>query len=85
MSTVDIHLPDHLKSFLDEQVARRGYKDASEFLQSLLEAEKHRNLNHKLEKMLLEAADGPFEEWTEEDVENIERLGLRLIERRKNR
>lgn len=84
MSTLDIHLPDDLKSYVDEQVARRGYKDASDFLRSLLEAEKHRNLNTELESMLLEAADGPFDEWTEDDVESIERLGLRVIERRKN-
>jgi len=40
MSTIAVTLPDALTSFVNEQVARRGYRDASEFLQSLLEAER---------------------------------------------
>jgi Arc/MetJ-type ribon-helix-helix transcriptional regulator len=85
MSIIDIHLPDDLKSYLDEQVARRGFKDASHFVRALLEAEKHRNLDEELEKNLLEAVDGPFTEWTDDDVEHIRQLGIKIIERRKPR
>jgi Arc/MetJ-type ribon-helix-helix transcriptional regulator len=31
-----VTLPDALKSFVDEQVAHRGYRDASEFLSRFL-------------------------------------------------
>ena len=85
MSIVDIHLPETLKSYLDEQIARRGYKDASEFMGALLEADRVKQVGADLESMLLEAADGPFTGWTDEDVAAIGRLGERLIERRRPR
>ncbi|HYO08292.1 MAG TPA: hypothetical protein VER17_04925 [Tepidisphaeraceae bacterium] len=83
MSTLDIRLRGELRAYLEEQVARGGYKDASEFIEFLVEANKLRGLRAEVEAMLLEAADGPFAEWTDDDVADIERLGTRLIERRK--
>ena len=83
MSTIDVTLPESLKAFVDQQVALRGHRDVSEFLQSLLEAERRRQLGRDVEQMLLEAADGPFADWTEQDVEDIRRTGQRLIEQRK--
>jgi antitoxin ParD1/3/4 len=85
MDTIDVTLPDALKSFVDEQVARRGYRDASEFLQSLLEAERRRQIGREVEVMLQEVVDGPFEDWTETDVADIRRAGRRVIEKRKSR
>ena len=85
MSTIDVTLPDALKSFVDEQVARRGYRDASEFLQSLLEAERRRQIGGEVEALLHEVVDGPFEDWTEADVEDIHRAGRRVIEKRTGR
>jgi antitoxin ParD1/3/4 len=82
MTTLDVNLPDALKTFVDEQVARRGYKDASAFLESLLEAERLRQVAREVEHALLETTDGPFSEWTDEDVEDIRRAGRRLIEKR---
>jgi Arc/MetJ-type ribon-helix-helix transcriptional regulator len=85
MSTIGIQLPDELRNYLQEEAARRGYKDQSEFVQALLEAEKLRDLRKDLEAMLLEAVDGPFTPWTDADVQDIEREGMRLIEQRKAR
>ncbi len=83
MNTVDLKLPDELSSYLNEQAAFRGYKSASEFVQALLEADRHRNLRDELEAMLVEAASGPFTEWADSDVDDVRRLGMRLIDRRK--
>ncbi len=83
MSTIDINISDALKAFVHEQVARRGYRDASEFLQSLLEAERRRQVGREVEQMLIAAADGPFTEWTDDDVADIGRAGRRLIDQRK--
>ena len=83
MSTVDIQLPDALKSFMDEESARRGYQSPSEFMQALLEAERFRSHGKELESMLLETVDGPFTDWTEHDLTDIERAGSHLIERRR--
>jgi antitoxin ParD1/3/4 len=85
MTTIGITLPDSLKAFVEEQVALRGHRDASDFLQSLLEAERHRQVKREVEQLIGAAADGPFEEWTEQDVDDIRRAGRRAIEMRKRR
>lgn len=36
MSTMNISLPDSLKSFVDEQVAQRGYSTSSEYVRELI-------------------------------------------------
>jgi antitoxin ParD1/3/4 len=36
MSTMNISLPDALKSFVDEQVSRRGYSTSSEYVRELI-------------------------------------------------
>ena len=83
MSTLDLHLPHELRSFVDQQVARRGYKNASEFLQSLVEAERHRDLARELETSLLAALDEPSSPLTAADFEDIRRQGTSLIENRR--
>ena len=35
MSTMNISLPDTLKSFVDDQVAQRGYGTSSEYVREL--------------------------------------------------
>ena len=36
MSTMNISLPDSLKSFVDEQVAQRGYGTSSEYVREMI-------------------------------------------------
>lgn len=36
MGTMNISLPDSLKSFVDEQVAQRGYGTSSEYMRELI-------------------------------------------------
>ena len=36
MSTMNISLPDSLKTFVDEQVGRRGYGTSSEYVRELI-------------------------------------------------
>ncbi len=36
MSTMNISLPDSLKSFVDEQVTQRGYSTSSEYVRELI-------------------------------------------------
>ena len=83
MSTLDIHLPDELSRYLRDEAARRGYRDISQFVQSLLQAEQHRQLGQELEARLLEAVDGPFSQWSDDDVDEIRKTGKQLIERRR--
>lgn len=42
MSTMNISLPDSLKSFVDEQVRQRGYGTSSEYLRELIRRDQDR-------------------------------------------
>ena len=56
MSTMNISLPDSLKSFVDEQVAERGYGTSSEYICELIRADQDRR---RLRTLLLEGATSP--------------------------
>jgi antitoxin ParD1/3/4 len=56
MSTMNISLPDSLKSFIDEQVAGRGYGTSSEYVRELIRADRDRQ---QLRKLLLDGAASP--------------------------
>lgn len=53
MSTMNISLPDSLKTFVDEQVTRRGYATSSEYVRELIRADQDRE---RLRKLLLDGA-----------------------------
>jgi antitoxin ParD1/3/4 len=53
MSTMNISLPEALKSFVDEQVVKRGYATSSEYVRELIRADQDRE---RLRKLLLDGA-----------------------------
>lgn len=53
MSTMNISLPDTLKTYVDEQVAQRGYGTSSEYVRELIRKDQERQHLHGL---LLEGA-----------------------------
>jgi antitoxin ParD1/3/4 len=59
MSTVNISLPETLKSFVDQQVAARGFGTSSEYVRELIRKDQDRQT---LRRLLLDgAATGPTE------------------------
>ena len=54
MRTVTISLPESLKSFVEEQVARKGYGNVSEYFRTLLREAQAREADAKLAALLLE-------------------------------
>jgi antitoxin ParD1/3/4 len=56
MTTMNVSLPDALKSFVDEQVAKRGYSTSSEYVRELIRMDQDRQ---KLRNLLLEGAASP--------------------------
>lgn len=64
---MNISLPDSLKSFVDEQVARRGYGTSSEYVRELIRADQDRQ---RLRKLLLEGAASPATAVADEDYFN---------------
>lgn len=57
MSTMNISLPEALKSFVDEQVEQRGYGTSSEFVRELIRKEQDRTQLRAL--LLAGAASAP--------------------------
>lgn len=56
MSTMNISLPDALKSFVDEQVVQRGYGTSSEYVRELIRKDQDRLY---LRNLLLAGAESP--------------------------
>jgi len=56
MSTMNISLPDSLKSFVDEQVVTRGYGTSSEYVRELIRKDQDRQ---QLRTLLLAGASSP--------------------------
>jgi len=56
MSTMNISLPAQLKTFVDEQVAGRGYGSCSAYIRELIRDDRDRA---HLRSLLLEGAESP--------------------------
>ncbi len=56
MSTMNISLPDALKSFVDQQVSQRGYGTSSEYVRELIRKDQDRT---RLRQLLLDGAASP--------------------------
>jgi antitoxin ParD1/3/4 len=56
MTTMNISLPGALKSFVDEQVAGRGYGTSSEYVRELIRKDQERQ---SLRRLLLKGAASP--------------------------
>lgn len=57
MGTMNISLPDTLRSFVDEQVSTRGYGTSSEYVRELIRRDQDRQ--HLRELLLEGAASAP--------------------------
>ena len=53
MTTMNVSLPNGLKSFVDEQVAARGYSTSSEYVRELIRKDQERE---RLRRLLLDGA-----------------------------
>lgn len=54
MTTMNISLPNSLKSFVDDQVASQGYGSSSEYVRYLIRRDQER---HRLRDLLLEGLE----------------------------
>jgi len=71
MTTIQLHLTDPLKAYIDQRVADSGFVTAEEYLRGLIEADRERQSGRNIEERLLAAIDGPFSEWTDSDIDQI--------------
>ncbi len=70
MTTMNISLPEALKSFVDAQVSEGDYTSSSEYVREILRKEQDRV---RLREMLLEGAASPVSEtvWNAEYFEKM--------------
>jgi antitoxin ParD1/3/4 len=82
MSTMNISLPDALKSFVDEQVSQRGYGTSSEYVRELIRKDQDRL---QLRELLLAGAasapaapvDGAYFEGLRDRVRKVTKGGAK--------
>ena len=72
MSTMNISLPEALKSFVDSQVSNGDYGSSSEYLRELIRKEQDRV---RLRELLLEGVASPLSDhaWDEKYFEKLRR------------
>lgn len=88
MATLNISLPDSMRTFVDQQVAQGGYSTASEYIRELVRAEQKRAAQQRLESLLLEGVEslesGRSTEISPEWWANKRAKLLESLERRKD-
>ncbi len=81
-TTMNVSLPDTMKSFVEERLASDGYGTISEYIRELIRADQKRREEEKLETLLLQRLQGDTEfEFEINDVR--EELAKRLGRRKK--
>jgi len=57
VKSINISLPDAMRTYVEEQVANGGYSTLSEYFRELIRQDQKRKANERLEAMLLEGLD----------------------------
>jgi antitoxin ParD1/3/4 len=82
MTTMNISLPESMRTYIEEQMEQGGYGTASEYVRSLIREDQKRRAQERLEALLLEGLDSrpPItvtpEYWKDLRKELYERHGI---------
>ncbi len=84
MMSLAVSLPEAMREFLEEQVARGGYGTASDYIQELIrQAQERQAEQERLEALLLAGLNSPASEMTAEDWQAIPREAMERLAARK--
>lgn len=67
MQSMNISLPEPLRSFVDTQIASGRYSSASEYMRELIREDEKRKAADRLETLLLEGLGSEAQELTNDD------------------
>ncbi len=77
MTTMNISLPEEMKSFIESQMAAEGYASASEYLRTLIREAQQRRARQALEAKFHEALEsGPATPMTKDHWTGLRREAL---------
>ncbi len=83
-ASLNISLPEAMRTWVEEQVADGGYSTPSEFVRQLLRAEQERQVRGQIDRNLLKALDsGEATDLTSTDWEHIRQRVFAKKARRK--
>lgn len=66
MATLDISLPDTMRSFVEKETERGGFSSVSEYVCALIRDAQDRRAQAEMETRLLEGVTSPNGAWTAE-------------------
>jgi len=85
-TTVNISLPDTMKSEIEKIVSMDGYGNTSEFFRDLVRGYLKKRKELKLESMLIETVEnGDFSPVTSQDFADIKKRGLDRVRQLKQK
>ena len=83
-SPLRITLPENLGSWVQRQASRKGYSTPGEYIRALLQLERLREVEDKVDAKLLQALDsGPATPMTAEDWQGIRSEGRKRVAMRR--
>ena len=62
--------PEH-RAFAEQAAEAGGFATISEYVETLVEADRRARVQERLDAFLLEGLEGPFTEWTEADTDRL--------------
>jgi antitoxin ParD1/3/4 len=75
VKSINISLPDTMRTYIEEQVAQGGYSSVSEYFRELVRQDQKQRAKERLETMLLEGLNsGDATEMTVQDWEDIRQV-----------
>lgn len=75
MATMNISLPDTLRTFVEERISQDGYSTASEYFRELVRRDQRREAEERLEGLLLSALDSkPAKPLTKADMDEVRKV-----------
>ncbi|MEB3178519.1 MAG: type II toxin-antitoxin system ParD family antitoxin [Nostocaceae cyanobacterium] len=81
---MNISLPESMRAYVEEQVAKGGYGSVSEYFRELVRLDRKRKAAERVEAMLLEGLNsGTATQMTDEDWEDVRQVVREKLQRKK--